>query len=432
MQMSKVARRSRLVALLTVVALGLFGGCWKWWEVRHYRRTLTEIEEELANDRFGIAARKLDDLLRVRPHSDQLLYLLGLCEKERGHADAAARVWERIPTSSTFGPRAIVGRTELLVDRGRFADAEQLIQEMLKFPQVDGIVLGPVYHQQGRVDDAQRLIEARWRSLDEMGEGGSEEAINLVRLYIEIRRTIRPIDAIRAALDQAGMLAPDDDRVWLGRANLAIRTGSHDEAARLLDQCLRRRPDDTAVWRARLSWAMATSRVAEAREALKHLPATESTPAEVHKLAAWFAFKRGDIEAETQALERLIAADPADLQAVDRLVDLAVKDGQEERANRLRNKKAEVQILLARYEKLYQRNQPSRDAAELARIAEQLGRWFQAEVFLTVATAVDPDRNELRHDLARIKSRDASRDRSDVTLDAVLAPNLERNSSLGG
>ncbi len=233
--MSEVARRWRLVALLAVVVAGLLGVGWKWWEVRRYRRSLAEIEEEVANDRFGIAARKLGDLQRFWPDSDQLLYLLGLCEKQRGRADAAARAWDRIPPNSTFAPRAIVGRTQLLVDRGRFADAEQLIQEMLKFPQVDGIVLGPVYHQQGRIDEAERLIEARWRRLDKMGDGGSEEAINLVRLYVELRRTVRPVDAIRAVLDQAGTLSPDDDRVWLGRANLAIRAGSHDEAARLLD-----------------------------------------------------------------------------------------------------------------------------------------------------------------------------------------------------
>jgi thioredoxin-like negative regulator of GroEL len=429
--MSEVARRWRLVALLAVVAAGLFGVGWKWWEVRRYRRSLAEIEEEVANDRFGIAARKLGDLLRLRPDSDQLLYLLGLCEKQRGRADAAARAWDRIPPSSEFGPRAIVGRIELLVDRGCFADAEQLIQEMLKFPQVDGIVLGPVYHQQGRIEEAERLIEARWQRLDEMGEGGSEEAINLVRLYIEIGRTTRPVDAIRALLDQAAMLAPEDDRVWLGRANLAIRAGSHDEAARLLDQCLRRRPDDTAVWRAKLSWAMATARVSTAREALKHLPATESTPAEVQKLAAWFARQREDIDSEQRALERLTAADPADFQALDRLIELALKDGQADRAALLRRKRAATEKLQARYEKLYRRNQPSRDAAEMARLAEQLGRWFEAEVFLSVAVAVDTDRDDLRRDLSRLKLRAETSDRQHGTLDAVLAPELDPKASIG-
>src|SRR5207249_354324 len=56
-------------------------------------------------------------------------------------------------------------------------------------------------------------------------------------------------------LEWAGREAPADDRVWLGRANLATRMGLYDEAASWLDRCESRRPTDPAVWRARLDWA---------------------------------------------------------------------------------------------------------------------------------------------------------------------------------
>ena len=428
--MSEVASRWRFVLLLAVVAAGLFGVAWKWREVRRSRRSLAEIEGEIANARFGIAAHKLGDFLRWKPDSDQALYLLGLCERRQGRAGAAARAWAAVPPSSTFAPRAIAGRMELLVERKRFADAEQLIKGMAKVARIDSILLGSVYCQQGRFEEAERLIEARWQRLNKMGEGGSEKSINLVRLHIEFRRTIPPIDAIRAFFDQADALAPEDDRIWLGRANVAIRAGSHDEAGRLLDACLRRRPDDPAVWRARLNWSMATARVTEAREALKHLPATESTSAEVQKLAAWFAHVRGNFEAERRALDRLIAADPADFQALDRLVELTVKEGRQDRAAELRRKKTDVERLQARYQKLYQRNQPSRDAAEMARLAEQLGRSFEAEVFLTVATKVDPTRDDLRSELSRLKLHSLTRDQLIGSLHAVLASQLEL--SIGG
>jgi thioredoxin-like negative regulator of GroEL len=420
-----------LVWVLTVVAGGLFGVGWKWREVRRYRRSLADIKQEIANARFGIAARKLDDFLRWRPDSDEALYLLGLCEKRRGRADAAARAWDAIPPSSTLAPQAIAGRVKLLIERKRFADAEQFIKGMPKVARVDSILLGPVYCQQGRFEEAERLIEARWQHLNQMGEGGSEKAIDLVRMHIELRRKSPPIDAIRAFFNQAAVLAPEDDRIWLGRANLAIRAGSHDEAARLLDACLRRRPDDSAVWRARLRWAMATARVAEARAALQHLPATESNPAEVQKLAVWFGRQRGDVEAERRALERLNAADPADFQALDRLVELAVKEGRQDRAAELRRKKTATERLQARYQKLYQRNQPWRDAAEMARLALELGRSFEAEVFLTVAVAVDTNRDDLRRDLSRLKLRAETSDRLHGTLDAVLAPELDLKASIG-
>ena len=80
-------------------------------------------------------------------------------------------------------------------------------------------------------------------------------------MHIELTLKATPVETVRACLDQAARLAPDDDRVWLGRANLAIRTGAYDEAERWLDACQQRRPDDVPVWRARLSWGIATNRI---------------------------------------------------------------------------------------------------------------------------------------------------------------------------
>ena len=51
--------------------------------------------------------------------------------------------------------------------------------------------------------------------------------------------------------------------MWLGRANLALRTGHSDEAEKWLAACLGRRPEDPAVWQAQLDWALATEQVGE-------------------------------------------------------------------------------------------------------------------------------------------------------------------------
>jgi thioredoxin-like negative regulator of GroEL len=401
--------RARWTLVLPVVAGGLLWGGWKWWEVRRDRRAIAEVREEINAGLHGTAARKLMAILARRPDSDEADYLLGTCEMARGRTEAAVESWARVPPDSRFAPRSILGRIQVHMEHGRLAEAEQLVKDALDDPRIDGsglpILLGPVYCQQGRLDEAERLIEARWDHLNEAGEGPSEKAINLVRLHIELGRTIPPVEVIRSVLDQAARFAPEDDRVWLGKANLAIRIGSYDEAARWLDACLRRRPDDVPAWRARLDWAVATNRIAEAQEALEHLPAEASTPARVNKLAAWFAARRGDRESERRALERLIKVDPADLAALDRLAELAEQAGQPTRAADLRRKKSEIDQLKARYQKLHERNQPMRDAAEMARLAEQLGRRFEARGFLTFAVAVDSDRNDLRRDLARLNQR---------------------------
>ena len=142
------------------------------------------------------------------------------------------------------------------------------------------------------------------------------------------------------------------------------------------------------------------------RQALEHLPAEDSTSAQVHRLKAWLAAKRGDVATERRELERLLAEDPADLTALDRLAQLAEKAGQPAQAAELLRKKAEIDRLRARYEKLYDRNQPIRDAEEMASLAEQLGREFEARVFLTVAISEEPEREEVRRPAAETPTAD--------------------------
>jgi tetratricopeptide (TPR) repeat protein len=285
-------------------------------------------------------------------------------------------------------------------------------------------LLEPIYSLQGRLEEALRLIEAQWDQLNEAGLGASERAIVLVRLHIEFQRTTPAPDALRSDLERAAQLAPDDDRIWLGKANLALRTGAYDDASRWLDDCLSRRPEDVPVWRARLDWAVATNRIALVQEALKHLPLNESTPAQVARLAAWLAARRGDAESERRALEREIDVDPTDVKAVDRLAELTASAGRPERVAELETKKSNIERLRARYLKLYVRHQPMRDAAEMADLAEQLGRRFEARVFLTVAIAADPNRDDRGRDLARLAERSVTTEGPERTLADLLAPEL--------
>jgi enediyne biosynthesis protein E4 len=169
---------------------------------------------------------------------------------------------------------------------------------------------------------------------------------------------------------------------------------------------------------------VATNRVPEAWEALKHLAPDESTAAQVHRIAAWFTAQRGDVESERRALERLIATDPTDFIAVDRLADIAVKNGRPDRAADLLRKKGEIEKLMTRYQHLHARHQPRRDSAEMARLAELLGCRFEARGFLTWAVAVDLDRDDLRLDLARLNQRGETVGRPGQTLADLLAQQL--------
>ena len=85
--------------------------------------------------------------------------------------------------------------------------------------------------------------------------------------------------------------------------------------------------------------------------------------------------------------QRLLEVDPADLAALDQLTVIAERDGKLDRALAYRRRKAEIGRLQARYKTLYARNQTLRDAGEMATLAEQLGRPFEAKVFRTIAIA---------------------------------------------
>ena len=148
---------------------------------------------------------------------------------------------------------------------------------------------------------------------------------------------------------------------------------------------------------------MRTNRLAEARAALKHLPAELATPAEVHRLAAM-----AGIEVRRSSIASGASWPPSSRMPprISRRWSVsrpwsqpAAKTAAAER----RRRRAEIERDQRRYRELYRRNQPARDAEEMARLAERLGHRFEAILFLTAAIAEEPDRAELRENLHRLK-----------------------------
>ena len=72
--------------------------------------------------------RDLSDLLARRPDWDRAAYLLGVCKKARGRPQEADAAWAGIGPDSSLGGRAVADRMDLLIEQGRLADAEDLIE----------------------------------------------------------------------------------------------------------------------------------------------------------------------------------------------------------------------------------------------------------------------------------------------------------------
>jgi enediyne biosynthesis protein E4 len=398
------------LALVTLAGVLLFGS-WRTWRAWRYRTSLTEIRGLIQAGRHRSAANHLAAVLAWNPGSDEAAYLLGFCEKSLGRPDAATDVWARVPVGTGFGTLAVLGRAAVQVDRGRFADAEQLVEQTLRDSHTDGFDLRrfmtPLFWHEGRLAEARRLVETNWEVLKRSGRGGSDQAIELVRLHTVLSLGMTSVEALNSFLQRAAALAPEDDRVWLGRANLAIRRGEFDEASRWIDACLGRRAQDSPVWHARLDWAVATGCIDLAREAAGHLPVQDFAPAEVYKLAAWAAAQRRDARSEKRALESLRAIGSADGDALERLALLAIRDDQPNLAAEIRRDRIELERVSSQFRELFLRDQTIRDAPEMAHLAERLGRVFEATVFLNVACAGEPARDDLRNALARLQNRQA-------------------------
>ena len=197
--MKASTRRWSLLVALVAIAGGLSYGGWRLWRVLSYRSALTEIRGQIDEKRHAIAARNLARVLASEPGSDEATYLLGLCEKALGRTERANQVWAHVPADSKYGTLAVVGRAALRVDEGRFADAEDLINQTLSMPRIDGFdlrrFLTPLFWHEGRLEEARRLVQTNWNALDRLGHGGSSQALELVRLHILLGMGKSSLDA---------------------------------------------------------------------------------------------------------------------------------------------------------------------------------------------------------------------------------------------
>jgi tetratricopeptide (TPR) repeat protein len=391
-------------ALVSVAALAWAAIAWS--SVLSYRKAMGDARLQMSAGRFAIAARNLVKILDWCPHSDEAAYLLGVCEQQRGEMQKADAAWARVEPGSPSSEMALAASALALFNRGQLRSIEELVDELCRDSRHDttGVraLLIASFRQTGRDEDAKRLVEDRWQHLAEIGRGAKDLGVRMLHMHIELSNKPPSIESVRAFNDRAARQAPNDDRVWLSQAELAIRAGNYDEANRWIEACLKVRPNDVPVWQTRLRWAMVTNRVGEVSEALQHLPASVSSQAQIHRVAAWLGARKGDFAVERDELERVIAVDPADLSALTRLVELAKGNGQTSRPAQLLQNKADVLRLEARYAKLHDRKQPVRHAVEMARLAEKLGRTFEALAFLTLAVAENPERADLRRDLERL------------------------------
>ncbi len=113
---------------------------------RARRAELDEARRAMAEGRWAWARERLTRMAEQRAGDGEVLLLLGECELDRGRGEggidprareAALAAWGRIPASSPAYPRAARLRAIQSINAGRYAAAEQILDDILASPRPD-------------------------------------------------------------------------------------------------------------------------------------------------------------------------------------------------------------------------------------------------------------------------------------------------------
>ena len=391
-------RRTRFYGLaVAVVVIGVMVALTGWMvhaSLDRGRReaVLDEFHHAMSEARLGTAREQLAMLEASWPSDSEVAFAAGKYASMAGKPSAAIEALARVPASSPRGEEAaLLSAPSLMRDHAKCADAETRLERLAVGTGASAVEarrrLAELWQWQVRARDIRRLLREGFATLP-------DPPITLRDLWLIESEPI-PTNGVRAMLDAASKKAPDDDRVWLGRANLAIETGDLPEARRLLLACLEKRPEDSAVWQSWLRLALESRHPEDAWQGLEHLPAGQFDPVEILSLRAWLASAKGDREAERLALEKRVNLAPGDQQALGRLAELAALTGDAGLAEQLRRRKAEADQSRLRYRARILRPRPEESAEELAKLAAFLGRAFDASAWKNIALHKPPATSRL-------------------------------------
>jgi predicted Zn-dependent protease len=414
-----------VLVLCSFIGLGLV----RTIETRRLNAALAQAKRNLAEGRRNSARRQLLALAARWPDHSEVQYQLGLSEQACGRPEAAADAWARVSPESPLAGLADVNRAKVEMRRGRFSDSEDLMIRSLRregehtVEALWGLVL--LYRFQGRFDEARRVLRE--------GYPGSSDKVGVLIGLHKIDTEAEPITALTHYLENAGSNAPDDDRVWLAKAGLALRMGRMADADRWLTACQKRRPEDAAVWRTRLDWALANDDPGAVRVALGRIPAKSDPDVDpsipVLTVRAWRAARLGNRAEERRALEQLDEIKPGDVKVLDRLAELALASGESQEAEQYRRRTWEIAQGKEAYKQLISSRAPLKQASELSRLAMRLGRRFEANCWSSLAGESRPTVSEVERRSAGGQStgeKDGSRPTTKTLAD--LLPEITQES----
>jgi predicted Zn-dependent protease len=433
--------RNFVIGSLAVVGLAVtgFGGA-RVAAARRFQAELAQAREEMGSGLFALAQARLVRLASGHPDEPAIAVELGRCEAARGNPESALKLWSSVPAESRWAPPTAIDFAQTALPLGRITESEQILSRALLRPSPETPILRhmllTVVGQQGRIDEARRLIESQWQATEH--NAGSDFADRLAMLREHVGLDFEPFplkwNLTQLARESTSEIESDRRALALARAYLATKSGEFEQAKAELAVCLERWPDDRKVWRSWLDWAMASNQPELARKALVHVAADTVDERIALTICAWFARSLHDPARERVYLERLTSTMPGQTSAIARLAELALQEGNADLADSLGKKKSELDQALDRFIRLYREDQYGAHLEELAALAEKLGRQFEARSFWELVRLRSPHDPAATDAVARLGTETAPAVRHSGTLAESLASELDplfRSHSLG-
>ena len=230
---------------MVTLAGGLSIVSWRLWRHGASGPPLTEIRGLIQSGKTPQRRERPGGRAGRDPGSDEAAYLLGFCEKSLGRPMRRPKLG---PGAGLYRFRHACGAGSAPPCKsivGRLADAEELIERCCATPQ-STVSPPPIYDPPFHgMKEGSRRHGGWWNQTggsEAAGLGGSGSSHRIGTVIYRLGPWFDPLPNAQFFLERAAGLAPEDDRVWLGRANLAIRRGEFDEASRWIDSCLGDRP----------------------------------------------------------------------------------------------------------------------------------------------------------------------------------------------
>src|SRR5262249_35052693 len=160
--------RKLVLGVLFVGALAALGSAAaRAWAAHRFNGELAAARKEMEGGLFNLAWKRLTRLSAERPDDGEVAYHLGQCEASRGRIEPALAAWARVRPDSPWAAPAAVAFAQVAVRLGRVTEAERILRDAPRRagperPAARHLLL-TLLGQQGRVDEARRLIEDQWR-----------------------------------------------------------------------------------------------------------------------------------------------------------------------------------------------------------------------------------------------------------------------------